>query len=299
MMRNDLSERELTPFDIIWIKNITNSEYGSAYMNVDSEFVLHFPNRHCGNILKPQKGEIILLYQNINGHKVFTHLVTPVKDKIEEEGDRANFRYGRKVRVIAHTPIDDLIFVSDSLWSRVNFQGISQGNACEISHISKLGIFDDLLRDIWVRFTPFFKKDFSDSIRLVENISKEIDLNDPDFGVTEGKERLITHIARERNKEIVYKKKQQALKQGLLKCSVCEFSFIDSFGAEFIECHHVKPISESGETTTKLEDLELVCSNCHRMLHRKFEGHFLSICELKNRIIKYKLLQNKCKNEDR
>lgn len=288
-MKNDLLERELTPFDIIWIKNITNSEYGSAYMNVDSEFVLHFPNKHHGNILKPQKGEIILLYQNINGRKVFTHLVTPVKDKIEE-GDRTDFRYGRKVRVIAHTPIDDLIFVSDSLWNRVNFQGISQGNACEISHISKLDVFDDLLRDVWLRFTPFFKQNFSDSIHFVENVSEEIDLNDPGLGVTEGKERLITHIARERNREIVYRKKQQALKQGLLKCCVCEFSFIDSFGTEFIESHHIKPISESGEIITTLEDLELVCPNCHRMLHRKFEGHFLSINELKNRIIKYKLL---------
>ncbi len=280
--------RELTPFDIIWIKNITNSEDGTAYMDVDLEFVLHFPNKHYGNILKPQKGEIILLYQNIKGRKALTHLVTPINDKIEEEGNRTYFRYGRKVRVIAHTPIDDLIFVSNSLWNRVNFQGISQGNACKISHISNLGVFDDLLRDVWVRLTPFFKQNFSDSIRFVENVSEEIDLDDPDLGVAEGKERLITHIARERNREIVHKKKQQALKQGLLKCCVCNFSFIDSFGTEFIECHHVKPISEFGETTTKLEDLELVCPNCHRMLHRKFEGHFLSIDELKNRIIKYK-----------
>ena len=168
-------------------------------MDVDLEFVLHFPNKHYGNILKPQKGEIILLYQNIKGRKALTHLVTPINDKIEEEGNRTYFRYGRKVRVIAHTPIDDLIFVSNSLWNRVNFQGISQGNACKISHISNLGVFDDLLRDVWVRLTPFFKQNFSDSIRFVENVSEEIDLDEPDLGVAEGKERLITHIARERN----------------------------------------------------------------------------------------------------
>lgn len=50
--------RELTPFDIIWIKNITNSEDGTAYMDVDLEFVLHFPNKHYGNILKPQKEKL-------------------------------------------------------------------------------------------------------------------------------------------------------------------------------------------------------------------------------------------------
>ena len=72
-MKNDLPERELTPFDIIWIKNIKNKEHGSAYMDVEPEFTLHFPNHHHGNILKPQKGKIIILHQNIKGRKVFTH----------------------------------------------------------------------------------------------------------------------------------------------------------------------------------------------------------------------------------
>ena len=40
---------------------------------------------------------------------------------------------------------------------------------------------------------------------------------------------------------------------------------------EFIEAHHTKPVTElhqDGEKTQK-EDIELVCANCHRMLHRK------------------------------
>jgi len=41
-------------------------------------------------------------------------------------------------------------------------------------------------------------------------------------------------------------------------------------GLGFIEAHHVFPISQlTEETDTKIEDLALVCSNCHRMLHRK------------------------------
>jgi predicted HNH restriction endonuclease len=42
-------------------------------------------------------------------------------------------------------------------------------------------------------------------------------------------------------------------------------------GADFIEAHHIKPIStlhEDGENT-QVEDLAMVCSNCHRMLHRR------------------------------
>jgi hypothetical protein len=38
----------------------------------------------------------------------------------------------------------------------------------------------------------------------------------------------------------------------------------------FIECHHLVPLHElRGLRKTRLEDLALVCSNCHRMLHRQ------------------------------
>ena len=35
------------------------------------------------------------------------------------------------------------------------------------------------------------------------------------------------------------------------------------------------------ETTTTFDDLILVCSNCHKMLHRKFCDKYMSIEELK------------------
>lgn len=41
-------------------------------------------------------------------------------------------------------------------------------------------------------------------------------------------------------------------------------------GVDFIECHHVKPLSEIEiERKTRLDDLALVCANCHRMIHAK------------------------------
>jgi 5-methylcytosine-specific restriction enzyme A len=40
-------------------------------------------------------------------------------------------------------------------------------------------------------------------------------------------------------------------------------------GEGFIECHHRSPLSELDKPTkTTLDDLALVCSNCHSMLHR-------------------------------
>lgn len=56
-------------------------------------------------------------------------------------------------------------------------------------------------------------------------------------------------------------------------CQVCEFNFEDEYGAKlgagFIECHHKNPLSENDENLkSTLKDVCVVCSNCHRMLHR-------------------------------
>lgn len=61
-------------------------------------------------------------------------------------------------------------------------------------------------------------------------------------------------------------------------CQICEFDFAETYGPigeEYIECHHLNPLSERpeaeqlAETTTSLDEVIVVCSNCHRMLHRK------------------------------
>lgn len=94
-------------------------------------------------------------------------------------------------------------------------------------------------------------------------------------GFPEGKLKEKLHLSRERNRELVRQAKLLGLDQdGHLKCACCGFDFLATYGEVgkgFIEAHHTKPVStlhENGEET-KIEDLALVCSNCHRMLHRK------------------------------
>lgn len=81
-------------------------------------------------------------------------------------------------------------------------------------------------------------------------------------------------VTKERNKELIRLAKEQHLKNDKkLCCQVCGFSFMYNYGEighGFIEAHHIFPISQlTEETETKIEDLALVCSNCHRMLHRR------------------------------
>ncbi len=91
--------------------------------------------------------------------------------------------------------------------------------------------------------------------------------------VREGQVIYKLHKHRERNSRIIKLKKEQQMDLfGLLECEVCTFDFEKGYGKlgkGFMECHHKLPLSEIEiEATTKLEDLALVCPNCHRMLHR-------------------------------
>lgn len=101
------------------------------------------------------------------------------------------------------------------------------------------------------------------------------DLRDPDIldGATdEGRALLRTHLRRERKKGLRQRKIAQVRELGHpVACEACDFDFSAAYGergADYIECHHRPPIHESPPTQTLLADLALVCSNCHRMIHR-------------------------------
>jgi 5-methylcytosine-specific restriction enzyme A len=90
--------------------------------------------------------------------------------------------------------------------------------------------------------------------------------------VEEGKIIFRLHRARERNQALAKKKKDKALQStGTLTCEACGFDFKLTYGPlgeGYIERHHVIPLAELGHTKTKLQDLALLCANCHRMAHR-------------------------------
>lgn len=275
-----------TPLNIVWIKNVTNSEVQQAYLDItDDNFILNFPTKHKQNVLSPAIGELILVYQKVNGVAAFTHLVTPIDDNLDDKGIRPEYLYGRNVRVIARATADDFIPVASTMWAGINFAGFSQGNACKIDNIKQITNADELRLEIWGKFAAYFLPEHLRSLTFTEALLNEVQHTDSDVTVTEGGLKLVSHFAKERNQRIVSQKKAGALKSGLLHCEICTFSFPKVFNAEFIECHHLDPIAEGGVRETKLEDLLLVCPNCHRMLHRKFDGKYLSPQELKGRMM--------------
>jgi hypothetical protein len=97
--------------------------------------------------------------------------------------------------------------------------------------------------------------------------------NDDEDEFPEGKESYKKHKSRERNSKVVKLAKLRRFQEtGKLECEACGFDFVKVYGERgkgFIEAHHTIPFaSVQGETRVRAKDLALVCSNCHRMLHR-------------------------------
>ncbi|MBN2257935.1 MAG: HNH endonuclease [Anaerolineaceae bacterium] len=69
-------------------------------------------------------------------------------------------------------------------------------------------------------------------------------------------------------------------KNNIISCQACAFNFEEVYGElgkGFIELHHVRPIYTYEKIDLKkaiadaLQNVALLCSNCHRMIHRKRE----------------------------
>ena len=121
---------------------------------------------------------------------------------------------------------------------------------------------------------------FDDS--LAKQIASDLEaLSDEENGTEGGK----------KAKLIAYFERNQALRTAAVAfhgttCKVCGFNFEAAYGEHgknYIEVHHLTPISTLPEPSSinPREDLTVLCSNCHRMIHRKREMP-LSIEELRN-----------------
>ncbi len=130
----------------------------------------------------------------------------------------------------------------------------------------------DILVRLLVARNPALASVWSD-LELTSASAIAPDVDEPTVR-SEGTRKWVAHFVRERNRTLVEEKKTEVLRNsGALACEVCCFDFAQRFGSlgeYFCEVHHRLPLAEAdGPVETRLEDLSIVCSNCHRMLHRE------------------------------
>lgn len=96
---------------------------------------------------------------------------------------------------------------------------------------------------------------------------------DTEVSAIEGDPRLFIHIVRERDPDIA-RAKRDAMRglDGQLACEACGFVAIGVYpglSGDVCEVHHRRPLAEAAEAgATRLEDLAVLCPNCHRAIHR-------------------------------
>jgi hypothetical protein len=267
--------------DIQWVRNVKREggENWAYFEDDNNEMILHWSSSYVNqptHAMIPKIGDIVVLFQKVNSDKqvYFTHLLTPI-DTVEIDCVENNpkHRWGRKMKVLAKT---------DKLLKPTNFNltAVNQGHTYPIDLLDKGLEKENIQKIVWNSFAPFFREDVYKKYvaELSENL---LDDNLDDSESEEGKYNYAMHRYRERDRSLVRKKKASVTNP---ICECCNFDFSTTYpnlGNGFIECHHNIPINQ-GERITRLEDLALVCANCHRMLHkRNRENHYYTVEELK------------------
>lgn len=98
----------------------------------------------------------------------------------------------------------------------------------------------------------------------------DIDLN---LSAKEGRRKFVTHLQIERAPDLAPAKKAQFRRQhdGDLFCECCgrEYSEYGQHHEAMFEVHHLTALGKAKKSVeTKLSDLAVLCSNCHRVVHQ-------------------------------
>lgn len=141
------------------------------------------------------------------------------------------------------------------------------GNVCSVYYPRDKLPNDSALAADLRRFVDLYFALVSREPELFERAEAEedeISLGEEDLRI------LREHKRVERNRKLAHKAK---LAHGYT-CKACGFDFQSKYGSigrDFIEAHHLVPLSEfKGQKLTldAKRDFTVLCSNCHRMIHR-------------------------------
>ena len=139
----------------------------------------------------------------------------------------------------------------------------------------------------------FSSEDLKEAFEAINDnreTDKKVEIFDENTTVIEGTQAIVKTKVYKRSSKLREKAIQFYTVDDRIKCQACCFDFEEfygEYGKNFIEIHHQKPVfqfkGDDLERTIKeaLENVIPVCSNCHRMIHRKRDDP-LSLEQLKD-----------------
>lgn len=166
-----------------------------------------------------------------------------------------------------------------------NLRQVATGEGLgNVSHVDK---------EIWAEYghNPAGTRELARLIRAgIEVVEKVQDDQAGNEVFAEGRVVTETHLRRERDPKLREQLLESHRKNGLLRCEICErqpATADPTLGEAFFEAHHVLPLAAGGKRKTELSDMSLLCTCCHRMIHRAISQRrcWLSISEARRLIV--------------
>ncbi|GIM28437.1 hypothetical protein CPJCM30710_11030 [Clostridium polyendosporum] len=197
------------------------------------------------------------------------------------------------VKYYARIEIDNMDSPRSRLFWKVDFANLINSKLPEWYDLYKKN--DEPLEDLpQLRFEKLGEKDdhyFVDFINPIDIVLDiEAEKQEEQGLIAEGAVKYYYGKKYERRPE----NRRRAIEIHGAVCSLCGFDFEKVYGKRgsgFIEIHHAKQLStlEEEQFIDPVTDLIPVCSNCHRMIHRR-NDNVLTIEEMKSIINKNKII---------
>jgi 5-methylcytosine-specific restriction protein A len=148
---------------------------------------------------------------------------------------------------------------------------------------------DNLIQPLMMKFEAISVENQSFEVTIYSTIDEDLLARDIESELIENEEprkegAIKQYFGKRYERDSLNRKK--AIKIHGLKCTVCKFDFEKVYGLrgkDFIEVHHTKPLFTLEGQVVAINpetDLVPVCSNCHRMIHRRHDN-VLTIEQLK------------------
>ncbi len=267
--RKELEESDHKNARRVWLIPANPKEY-----DLERAF-MRYENLNWRRSYNYENGDLIFIYVSGSDKKV-RYKVEVIEGYVSSEDITYNDIFWQ----------DKEKFEQSKEWDWTSIRLIDEVDTPELSlpHLRDHGLKGNLqgsmkmtgeLRDY---IMPFFKGNLTTST-FPDEVSETLE---------EGKRKTVTVNVYERN-PIARKK---CLEHYGVHCQICEINFEDIYGRvgrDFIHVHHIKPLHEIQKDyiVDPEKDLIPVCPNCHSMLHRKEDGEYLSIEQLRNRIKRF------------
>lgn len=215
--------------------------------------------------------------------KELTALLQPAGTDAEILDGRQDTKFSQKVRnLVSHRTLEGLGYA--------NYRRIPNNGLHSITDVGRQYLINNMDIIEYLLSNNFQYNDIKISFNKVtaeKEKNKKILPYDENLMITEGIRK---------NKNLVLYKRSQKLRDiaikhytahGKISCTACSFDFYVFYGAigrGYIEIHHIKPVFQYEDErksvfiTRALKNVIPVCSNCHRMIHRRRQNPIAIEC---------------------